>query len=71
MYRDSIRFITKIDVSNMPLRIRDMWDSMSELDRLMLIKEANRNAFQDALDTLNENHSWAVVEMMEDVRSNS
>lgn len=65
MYRDSIRFITKIDVSNMPLRIRDMWDNMSELDRLMLIKEANRSALQDALDTLNENHSWAVVEMMD------
>ena len=65
MYRDSIRFITKIDVSNMPLRIRSMWDNMSELDRLMLIKEANRSALQDALDTLNENHSWAVVEMMD------
>ena len=65
MYRDSIRFITKIDVSNMPLRIRSMWDNMRELDRLILIKEANRSALQRALDDLNENHSWAVVEMME------
>ena len=65
MYRDSIKFITKIDVSNMPLRIRDMWDGMSEIDRLMLIKEANRGALQRALDDLNENHSWAFVEMME------
>jgi hypothetical protein len=64
MYRDSIRFITKIDVSNMPPHIFEMWDDMSELDRLMLIKEANRSALQKALNDLNENHSWAVVEMM-------
>lgn len=63
MYRDSIKFITKIDKSKMPASLVGSWENLSELDRLMLIKSANRDLLQEALDKLNEHHSWAFVEM--------
>jgi hypothetical protein len=63
MYRDSIKFITKIDESKMSASMLEIWRRLSDLDKLTLIKEANRDLIQQAVDRLNENHSWAFLEM--------
>ena len=63
MYRDSIKFITKIDESKMSASMLEIWQRLSDLDKLTLIKEANRDLIQQAVDRLNENHSWAFLEM--------
>jgi len=63
MYRDSIKFITKIDESKMSAPMLKIWQGLSDLDKLTLIKEANRDLIQQAVDRLNENHSWAFLEM--------
>jgi hypothetical protein len=63
MYRDSIKFITKIDESKMSAPMLERWQKLSDLDKLTLIKDANRDLIQQAVDSLNENHSWAFLEM--------
>jgi hypothetical protein len=63
MYRDSIKFITKIDESKMSASMRERWQRLSDLDKLTLIREANRDLIQEAVDRLNKNHSWAFLEM--------
>ena len=63
MYRDSIRFITKIDTDKMPATMLEGWNKLSDEGKLRLIKMTNRDLLQEALDSLNENHSWAFIEM--------
>jgi hypothetical protein len=63
MYRDSIKFVTKIDESKMSAPMLERWQKLSDLDKLTLIKDANRDLIQQAVDSLNENHSWAFLEM--------